>query len=191
MRTVGLTVGLVALVLGVGSVAHADDMFRWRDEGGTLHFSNVPAAGSEAMGMDAEEPGNGATASAREPGTGEPMTDTAPVAGEADSAFSTSASLRRQQLERDLRDTKRRLQALDGQIGALARVRMQNAAGSAATGGVRANATEARADEEKSLTTEQEQLKAHETEVRGAYNQLRDEVTTRLGGVPDWWIEVR
>ena len=185
MRTVGLTVGSMTLVLGLVSGARADDVFRWRDGGGGLHFSNVPATGSEAMGMDTDDPGSGATASAREPGMGEP------AGGEADSAFSTSASLRRQQLERDLRDTKRRLRALDDQIGSLARVRTQNAAGSAATGGVRTNATEARADEEKSLTAQREQLQAHEIEVRGAYTQLRDEVTTRLGGVPDWWIEAR
>jgi hypothetical protein len=191
MRTVGVTVGLIALVLAGASTARADDVFRWRDGGGQMHFSNVPAAGGESMGIEAAEPDAGATASASDTGMGEPATDRAPAAGEPDTAFSTSASLRRQQLERDLRDTKRRMHALDDQIGSLARARTQNSAGSVATGGVRANATEARADEEKSLADEREQLKAHETEVRNAYTQLRDEVTTRLGGVPDWWIEVR
>lgn len=190
MRTVGLAVGVMVLVIG-SSVARADDMFRWRDDGGQMHFSNVPSRGSEAMGMDEDEPGSVGTASATQPGMGEPAGDGRGIASDADTAFSTSASLRRQQLERDLRDTKKRMKALDDQIGSLARVRTQHAAGSAATGGVHANATEVRADEEKSLSEQREQLKSHETEVRGAYTQLRDEVTTRLGGVPDWWIEVR
>ncbi len=190
MRTVGVVVGVMVLVLG-SSVARADDMFKWRDDGGTVHFSNVPASGSEAMGMDADDPGTVGTASASRSGMGEPPADATANADGVDTAFSSSASLRRQQLERDLRDTKRRMKTLDDQIGSLARVRTQNANGSAATGGVRANATEVRADEEKSLSEQREQLKAHETEVRGAYTQLREEVTTRLGGVPDWWIEVR
>jgi hypothetical protein len=191
MRTVGVAVGMVALVLAGVSTVLADDVFRWRDGGGQMHFSNVPSPGSEAMEMEADDPGPVGTASAIQPGMGEPGMDGGAVGGDGDSAFSTSASLRRQQLERDLRDTKRRLRALDGQIASLARVRTQNAAGSAATGGVHANATEVRADEEKSLDEEREKLKAHETEVRGAYDALRDEVASRLGGVPDWWIEVR
>ena len=188
MRTVGLAVGVMVLVVG-SSVARAEDVFRWRDGGGQMHFSNVPSSGSESMGMEPDEPGSVGTASATQPGMGEPAG--AGTASDADTSFSTSASLRRQQLERDLRDTKKRMKALDDQIGSLARVRTQNAAGSAATGGVRANATEVRADEEKSLSEQREQLKAHQTEVQGAYTQLRDEVTSRLGGVPDWWIEVR
>jgi hypothetical protein len=191
MRTVGVVVGLIALVLG-SSVARADDVFRWRDGDGQMHFSNVPSPGAQPLAMESDDGAIG-TASARPTGSGaaEAGIQGAPAAMEADSAFSTSASLRRQQLERDLRDTKRRMKALDDQIGSLARVRTQNAAGSVSTGGVRANATEVRADEEKSLSEQREQLKAHETEVRGAYTQLHDEVTSRLGGVPDWWIEVR
>ena len=191
MRTVGVVVGVIALVLGC-SAARADDVFRWRDGDGQMHFSNVPSPGGAPMGMESDDGAIGsASARATEPGMGEAGTQGAPAPVEADSAFSTSASLRRQQLERDLRDTKRRMKALDDQIGSLARVRTQNAAGSVSTGGVRTNATEVRADEEKSLSEQREQLKAHESEVRGAYGQLRDEVTTRLGGVPDWWIDAR
>src|SRR5262245_32327854 len=175
MRLVGWVVGVTALVLA-GSVAHADDVYRWRDSGGSMHFSNVPSPGSESMGMEADDPGGVGTASATQPGMGEAPGGGIGTASEADTAFSSSASLRRQQLERDLRDTTRRMKALDDQIASLARVRMHNAAGSAATGGVRANAADVRDDEEKKLSEQREQLKTHETEVRGAYAQLREEV---------------
>lgn len=167
MRVVGrMALGLVLLA---GS-ARADEIYRSTDSAGRPFFSNGPGASGDAR------------------------RDVAPAAApptEEAETFSTSASLRRQALERDFRTAERRLRDLDAQLAALGRARMRNAGGNEATGGVRAAATGVRSEEERRLAEEREQVAQHIVEVRGAHAKLRDEVSARLGGTPGWWIELR
>src|SRR5438270_3988667 len=164
MAVVGRTV--LGLALCAGS-ARAGDIYRATDAAGRTVYSNGPGTPSDAGKARAP-----ATSSSRE-GTDD---------------FSTSASLRRQALERDLRASDHRLRDLDAQLATLARARMRNAGGSEATGGVRAPATDVRSEEEKTLAAERDQLSQHIVDTRNAYTKLRDEVTAHLGGTPSWWI---
>src|SRR2546428_4946461 len=165
MGVVGRTA--LGLALCAGS-ARAGDIYRSTDAAGRTVYSNGP--GTPSAG-EARAP---ATSSSRE--------------GADD--FSTSASLRRQALERDLRASDRRLRDLDAQLATLARARMRNAGGSEATGGVRAPVTDVRSDEEKSLAADRNEVAQHVADVRGSYAKLREEVTAHLGGTPSWWIEL-
>jgi len=162
MRMVGrMALGLVLLAGG----ARADEIYRSTDGAGRTVFSNGPGESGQAR-------------------------PAAPQNEEADT-FSTSASLRRQALERDFRTAERRLRELDAQLAALGRARTRNARGTEATGGVRAAAADVRSEEERRLAEEREQVAQHIVEVRGAHAKLRDEVSARLGGTPGWWIELR
>src|SRR5438477_65097 len=103
MGVVGRTV--LGLALCAGS-ARAGDIYRSTDAAGRTVYSNGPGTPSDAGKARAP-----ATSSSRE-GTDD---------------FSTSASLRRQALERDLRASDHRLRDLDAQLATLARARTRNA----------------------------------------------------------------
>src|SRR5262245_23680567 len=173
MRTVGLMLGLLALA----APAWADEIERWTDAAGNVHYRNTPG-----------------------PQTGDDSDATAPAAVHGDAAagtdsdadvYSTSASLRRNALERDLRATERKIRDIDAKLASLARARGQHAKGSAATGGVGTLAVDVRSEEEKALETEREQLAQHATEVKNDAARLRQEVTAHLGATPAWWIDIR
>jgi Domain of unknown function (DUF4124) len=174
--------GVVALVVAGSGLAWGMDIYVWRDRGGQQHFSNVPVPGAEVRSVEDAETAVVA---------GEATAQGGRAATEEEAAFSTSASLHRQALERDLRDTQRQLQELDGRLSALERVRLRNAAGSDATGGVGTAAGGYRTEEEKTLAVTREQLAKHAAQVRDDYAKLRDDVTSRLGTTPAWWIEAR
>jgi|SRR5581483_1856438 len=171
--------GVVLATVAVVAPAWSSDIYRWTDSSGSIHYSNIDGADGGTKIAPAERAG------------GEDDDETeASTAPETDT-FSAQASLRRNALERDLRATDRRLRELDGRLASLARARGRNAAGSAATGGVGTDAIDVRSEEEKALATEREQLARHAAEVRGDAARLRDEVTSRFGTTPAWWIDVR
>ncbi len=173
---------VAALVLAVTVLpVWAAEIYVWRDRQGGQHFSNVPVPGAEVRDVEDAE-------TAPPANRGEPVGSAAADTG---SDFSTSASLRRQALERELRDTDRELRAVDAQLGAIGRVRTRNASGIEATGGIAGNAGAVRTDEEKALTERRQQLAQHAAELRTNYGKLREEVTARLGATPAWWIDVR
>jgi len=118
-----------------------------------------------------------------------PRSRTCPASDEE--AFSASASLRRNALERDLRATEKRIGELDARIATLARAHGARADEARATSGVGTN-LDVRSEEEKTLSEERDKLVQHATEVRADAGRLRDEVTAHAGGTtPDWWIDVR
>jgi hypothetical protein len=173
---------LILMLALVAPGARAGDIYRSVDASGRPVYSNLPTDSAvrtegvveSATAQGAEQPAD--------PATGiQPGTD--------DDGFAASASVKRQGLERDMRETDRRLHALDGEIANLGRIRMKNAAGSEATGGVKASAADATSDEERALITERDQLRKHASELRDSYAKLREEVVAKLGGTPDWWIE--
>ena len=177
MRVLG-----VVVVLALATAARGDEIYRWTDDSGHVHYSNssAPDSGSTRV-PSAPQAGRQREASdeANENAPGDPET------------YSAGVSLRRNALERDLRATERRLRDIDTRLAALARARKQNAGGSSATGGVGTN-LDLRSEEEKSLATEREQLAQHVAEVKSDGARLRQEVTARSGGTtPDWWIDLR
>lgn len=202
MRTAGLiALALVALV----APAWSEDVYRWRDGSGSLHYSSNPPDIQDATRLGEQlpyeatppddSPDSGASPSGdavpyeEGSGGGDPGAR-APDTGDA-SSVSTAASLRRSELERDLRATQKRMQEIDDELRTLAAQRTRNAAGSAATGGVGTQAVEVRSDEETSLADERDELSKHAGKVRSEAIKLREELTAQLGSVPDWWIDLR
>ncbi len=182
-----MTVMMVVLACGAGT--QAADVFQWTDQGGQRHYSNAPSAGAERKPIDVEQgvaktrmPDEETTA-AETPGRGR--------SAEEQAAFSTSASLRRQALERDLRATERQLGDRDRRLAELERARKTHAGGSVATGGVKTAAGDVRSEEEKSLAAEREELAQRQAQTRSAYAKLKEEVTAKLGTTPAWWIDLR
>jgi uncharacterized protein DUF4124 len=170
-------VGLMVGFLTLAAPAWADEIERWTDAAGNVHYRNTPGprTGDESDGAAAPA-AHGDTAAGTD--------------SDADT-YSTSASLRRTALERDLRATEKRIRDIDAKLASLARVRGQYAKGSAATGGVGTRAVDVRSEEEKALETEREQLAQHAAEVRNDAARLRQEVTAHLGETPAWWIDIR
>jgi hypothetical protein len=193
-------VALVGIFLcASGAPGWADDIYRWTDSSGQVHFSNTPAAGdsaeridatAESMSASAVQPAEAPTPAAIDGGDAEARRGIAAGTGDDLNAFSTRASLKRNDLERDLRTTEKRLRELDAQLKGLSGARARHAGGSAATGGV-GTSLDVRSEEEKSLVDEREKLAQHATEVRTEAAKLRDEVVAKTGSKPAWWIEVK
>jgi hypothetical protein len=195
---------MVLMGLALATLARpgwSEDIYRWQDPSGRVVYSNsVGAEGATRIpGVSASPPAASRPAPGREPlGEVTPPDVAAPAAAPAKprsddelAALSTSASLRRTQLERDLRDTARRLAAIDARLRELGGARTRNAAGSAATGGVGTGALDLRSDEEQALQAERDELAQHADDVRARATQLRAEVSQALGGTPAWWTDVR
>jgi len=177
-KVVWLTVGVLALALP----AWSSDIYRWTDGAGNVHYSNTPSTGQAAKAIGPD----GAPAVGDDDG-GSAGEDRDPDAD----AYSASASLRRNALERDLRATEKRVRDLDAQLTKLARARGERSDAAKATSGVGTN-LDVRSEEEKALVTEKEQLAQHAVQVRSDAAQLRQEVTQHTGGAtPDWWVDIR
>ena len=186
---------LLMVVALTGSTL-ADEMYRWKDSSGGLHFENVPTPERRSRGDGAEVPTGDIVADQG----GEPADPSLYDSGDeakrkkmtADEqeTFSTDISSRRSQLERDLRGTESRIRQIDGQLATLARARTKNARGSEATGGVAAPAN-ILSPEEDSLVDERDELAQHAVDVRNDAAELRQEVEARLGTVPAWWTDIR
>lgn len=186
------------MVLGVvGPTFAGEVIYRWVDTKGGVHFSNVPSPGARETDLAvADEPGMpDALPVGRPEGEGqvaEPAHgDEAVAAAQRDvTEVSSQSSLRRQQLEREIKQSDQQLKDIDGQLQKMAQLRTRFAKGSDMTGGVATNAESARSPEEKQLVEQREQIAQQSAALRTQYSKLRDEVTAQLGGVPDWWIDV-
>jgi hypothetical protein len=179
-----ITTGLV--VVALGGVALAGEIYRWRDAGGRLHFSNVPAPTKDQTGLtsEAEAPPLDTATAAPAPEIGT-ATET-PEQADA----SAQASLRRQALEREFRQTQAELRDIDRQLTEAAKLRTRFAKGTEATGGLGTRAENVRTPEEEQLQAKRTQLAKHADELRAQYNDLRAEVTRTFGGTPDWWVDL-
>lgn len=184
-----LACATLAVLAGFGP-GWAEEIHRWTDSAGRVHYSNSPTGRSanEAPPPSGQALEHGADAEAT-PGVGEHGgAAVASPGAEEQESFSTQASLRRSTLERDLRDTEKRIKGIDTRLSDLQRVRARNAQGSVATGGVKTS-LDVRSEEEQRLADEREALAKHVTDVRNDYTKLRQEVTSRLGTTPAWWID--
>jgi len=188
MRMVGpWTLALLAFA----APGWSGDIYRWTDNAGSVHYSNMDIDGADATAVAPGAPA---------PSGGTARIDSAPApdadAAPSDDAFSASASNRRNAMERDLRATERRLRDVDARVATLARARGERVRGSDATGGVGAPASvpggiDLRSEEERTLGTERDQLAQHAEQVRKDATDLRQEVTAHLGGTPSWWVDIR
>jgi hypothetical protein len=186
-------IGMVTLALLAWAVpGWSDDIYRWTDGSGAVHFSNTPVGvgggdpekvtieGHASFGQRTESNAEDAPAS-------DARNERAPDADR----FSTQASLRRRGLERNLRTANQRLHDIDARLAELAEARTRHSAGLAITGGLGTNAGNYLSDEEKQLTEERKQLAAQTEDMRADGKKLRDEVVSREGEAPSWWRDVR
>ena len=188
MRTAGLmVVGLLLLATPV----RANEIYRWTDRAGRVHYTNTPTVGAEPTEMDeaAGEPERRNT-EARGEGAGEVAPEETGPSDE-DRAYFASVSLKRNALERELRTVDKRLRALDARLADMARLRTRHQAASAATGGVGTMASAVRSDEERVLAAERGEIERRAGEVRAEASKLREELTARIGSTPTWWVDVR
>jgi hypothetical protein len=172
--------------MAIAGAARADDIYRWTDKAGRVHISNAPTVADRSTGVESERMPSAPAAAAE----GAPATPDAARTPESD-AISNDASVRRNALERDLRATERRQKEIDAQLAVLARARTRFAGGLAMTGGVGTNAGDVRSDEEKALLAERDKLTDHAAKIRAEGTKLRDEVSEKVGGTPDWWNDLR
>ena len=197
MRSV---VGALIVIVAFAGSSTAEDIYRWKDSAGGLHFENVPTPNPTTGMQQLEGFGSEAAAAAETPtadviydDNGNPM-ESAPakkrLAPDEVSDYSTDVSMRRTQLERELKSTESRLKSIDGHLATLQQVRTKNARGSAATGGVGAPAN-VLSPEEEELVEERDELAQHAVELRNDAAELRQEVEARLGSVPTWWTDLR
>jgi len=176
-------VGAGVILGALAEPAWAEDIYRWTDAGGRVHYSNMPSADDESTRVISGPPGPAAETPAGD--------DSSRSAGSDADTFSTDVSLRRRALEEDFRTTERRLREIDGELATLARARTRFAAGSDATGGVATAAADVRSDEETALETERKQLVEHVAKIQGDYGKLEAEVVTHYGSTPSWWVPLR
>jgi hypothetical protein len=200
MRSV---VGALIVIAALAGSSTAEEIYRWKDSAGGLHFENVPTP-NPTTGMQRIE-GSGSeapTAAATPPAdvlyddNGEPIVEAAPAKSQPappdDAAgYSTDVSIRRSRIERELKSTESRIKSIDGRLATLQQARLRNAQGSAATGGVGAPAQDVLSPEEEELVEERDELAQHAAEVRNDAAKLRQEVEARLGSVPSWWTDIR
>lgn len=181
-----VAVMMLGLALGVAVTAVAGDIYRWADSKGNLHFSNVPTgAGDQTTVIDEEQAPPLDTASATQE-SGAPAAETEEQAG-----VSAQASLRRQELEREFRQTEAQVHAIDKQLADTASLRTRFAKGTEMTGGLGTRAENVRTPEEEQLAAKREQLTKHAGEIKGEYDKLGAEVSRTFGGTPDWWVDLR
>lgn len=171
-------------VLTVAGAARSDELYRWTDKAGRVHISNAPTVGDRTTGVESESMPSAAGGNAAGPNADAARTP-------EEDAISNDASVRRNALERDLRATERRQKQIDAQLADLARARTRLAGGLEMTGGLGTNAADVRSDEEKALMAEREKLADHAAQVRAQGTKLRDELSGRMGGTPDWWNDLR
>ena len=183
-------------LLALAAPGWSGDIYRWTDDAGHVHYSNMDAEGADAAPVAREAPPAPPAEEARRvDGETDDGADGATAPRDA-ASFSADASLRRNALERDLRATQQRLREIDARLAVLAQARTQHTQGSAATGGVGTPTVapagvDLRSEEERTLATEREQVAQHAEQVRDQAAKLREEVTARLGTTPPWWVELR
>ena len=173
MRSSLLILLTVALATAGRVRADDDQVYRWSDPAGRMHFSNVPSPGAEATGIVSNEqlpvtpptpPGQPAGAT-RQPVDGS-------NAGSPDGEESAHAAVQRQQLERQIKDAERQLHALDARLGDLAAVRTRFAKGAPVGGGLASNAAGTLSDEEKGLAQQRASLQADVARMRDDMGKL-------------------
>jgi len=183
MVVVLLTV-MIAMLVPTRSTA---DLYRWVDESGRLHYSNVPAEirpGKEATRVSDEEAGKPARPDSRMPteaGAGVEEKAGAGVRPESSAAgeipkASTGAelSLARSELRQQLAEAESLAAEVDRKLDALAKTRLKwaNKANPAVGGAMAVGAAEARSEEEEALEKRREELTKQIEEVRTRLAEL-------------------
>jgi hypothetical protein len=154
-----VVVGLMATALP----AHADEVYSWKDRGGTLHYSNVPTENAAPTGLDIPT-ASFTTSDDPDAGLGSGYVDE--IAAETGITPETEAVVEDLENQKQLKQINQRISSIDQQMNDLARARTSHAGGTAETGGLGTNAAGYLSPEEESLGAEREQLEKQAAALR-------------------------
>lgn len=198
---------VLSLLLIDAALAGADEIVRWTDAKGRVHFSNVAPPPSQAQGGEASAGGTAGEAppavaapapaapevapapsepAAREAAAGKP----GPYSNLSAEAFSSVASRQRMRLKSDLAAAKQHVREIDERLATI-RAEKSQAVGDAMAllQGMYAPANAA-STKEQELVADKKATEDRVDGIRKQYGELRDEAVRRYGGLPDWWLPI-
>jgi hypothetical protein len=197
--------GLLAVLVPLSALAQSG-VYKWKDENGKIHFSNVPRAGAELVAPEAapppaEEPAPvvEGVAPAQEPVPVEqprvaaPVGTPGPFSNLSDEAFSTRVTAERLKLRRELTAAKRELADLSREYeGEVARKRVPTPEQihDRIFIGVTGVENGAPPDREEELRLKKEAAQKRVEEIRARYAAIEAEATQRYGSLPGWWLSI-
>ena len=178
--------GLVVVLLAAS--AAAQEVYRWKDPSGRLHFSNVgpgekTSRSSGEVGAEVgrkRAPSIARTAPKTEPDGKDPYSDL------SEEQFSSVASRKRDDLRRELRDTKARIVAIDAELASLKRTRENT---------LREYSTKLQgfrmpepipSDREEELAEEKKEAEKKIADIHKRYAEVGDSAAKRHGETPSW-----
>ncbi len=202
--------GVLAVLLPVSALAQSG-VYKWKDEKGKIHFSNVPRDGAELVAPEtapapAEEPAapvaqeEGAAAPEAPVLTEEPRVAApvpvgtrGPFSNLTDEGFSNRVTAERLKLRRELTAAKRELADLSRDYELeVARKKVPTPAQVhdrifIGVTGVENGAPE---DREEELRVKKEAAEKRVGDIRARYAAIEAEATQRYGSLPGWWLSI-
>jgi hypothetical protein len=157
MRRTGSILIMAGLISGPMAAlpVRADEVYSWKDRGGTLHYSNVPT--ENAAPTDLHIPTASFTTN-DDPNAGLGSGDVDAIAAETGITPQTEATVELLENNKQLKQINQRLANIDQQMDELAQARTSHAGGTPETGGLGSNAAAYLSPEEEALGAEREQL---------------------------------
>jgi Domain of unknown function (DUF4124) len=199
---------IFALVWLISSARSADaqKMYKWTDQDGKVHFSNVAPQGDEpqqsagvsgteaqgAVGASAAAPtGEAASSNNEEPNeVAENLPDSG-TSSVSDEAFSSGVSATRSRLRRELAQAKDEAREASEQLAEAKRLNQESQQpGLAMLQRAMDPQVKAESDED-AIRSRKAKADAKIADIRAQYDALRAEATKRNGGTqPSWWLPI-
>lgn len=191
-----LLISTVLLAALSAAAANAQQVYRWTDEQGRVHYSNVGPSGeatdassSPAQSAPATEESRPAPPSGseerRSAGKKEEETRYSKLSGDE---FSARATRERLSLKRDLADQKRRVGEIDGELADLRNKRDEVLADAAQRLQGVSRPEFYVSPREEELQKGRKEAEERMKEIRDRYAELKKEAEKRHGGLPQWWL---
>ena len=198
-------VGVLAVLVPVSALAQSG-MYKWKDENGKIHFSNVPRDGAELVAPEsapapAEEPAvlvapvGEERVPAEEPRVAAPVPagTPGPFSKLSDEGFSTRVTGERLKLRRELTAAKRELADVSREYESeVARKKVPTPVQvhDRIFIGVTGVESGPPPDREEELRLKKEAAEKRVEEIRGRYAAIEAEATKRYGSLPSWWLSI-
>jgi hypothetical protein len=198
---------IFALVWLISSARSADaqKMYKWTDQDGKVHFSNVAPQGDEpqqsagvsgteaqgAVGASAAPTGEAAGSNNEEPNeVAENLPDSG-TSSVSDEAFSSGVSATRSRLRRELAQAKDEAREASEQLAEAKRLNQESQQpGLAMLQRAMDPQVKAESDED-AIRSRKAKADAKIADIRAQYDALRAEATKRNGGTqPSWWLPI-
>ncbi|MGH7805966.1 MAG: DUF4124 domain-containing protein [Candidatus Binatia bacterium] len=207
-----IVAGWLAVLVPVSVLAQGA-VYKWKDENGKVHFSNVPSEAASREGATMVAPDTAPPAEPAAPAPADEMGAPAEIAPPAepavaapvpagtpgpfsslsDEGFSTRVTGERLKLRREITAAKRALDEVtkdyDGEV-ARKRVPTPQQIHDRIFVGVTGVEDGAPPDREEELRKKKEQAGKRVEEIRARFAALETEAVKRYGGLPAWWLTI-